>query len=149
MSARTTTPAASASVEDVIELIGVGLAHIEQRTGRRFAARRRPLLVSVRSGAAASMPGMLDTVLNVGLCEVTVPALLRATGDPIFVWDSYRRLIETYAEVVEGCPVAPFSAVTTRALGRAGVPVASELGLAALQEIVEELLAIFRERSPA
>jgi pyruvate, orthophosphate dikinase len=133
--------------EDVIELIGVGLAHVEQRTGRRFAARRRPLLVSVRSGAAASMPGMLDTVLNVGLSEVTVPALLRATGDPIFVWDSYRRLIETYAEVVEGCPVAPFSAVTTRALRRAGVPVASELGLAALQEIVEELLAIFREEA--
>ncbi len=133
--------------EDVTDLIGVGLAHIEQRTGRRFAARRRPLLVSVRSGAAASMPGMLDTVLNVGLSEVTVPALLRSTGDPIFVWDSYRRLIETYAEVVEGCPVAPFSAVTTRALGRAGVPVASELGLAALQEIVEELLATFRDEA--
>jgi pyruvate,orthophosphate dikinase len=133
--------------DDVTDLIRAGLAHIEQRTGSRFAARRRPLLVSVRSGAAASMPGMLDTVLNIGLCEATVPALLRATGDPVFVWDSYRRLIETYAEVVEGCPVAPFAAATSRALARAGVPVVSELGLAALQEIAEEFLAIYRDEA--
>jgi len=133
--------------DDVADLIRTGLAHVEQRTGRRFGGRRRPLLVSVRSGAAASMPGMLDTVLNIGLCEATVPALLRATGDPVFVWDSYRRLIETYAEVVDGCRAAPFAAVTARAMAQAGAPVASELGLADLQEIVEELLAIYRDEA--
>ena len=54
------------------------------------------------------MPGMLDTILNVGLCDVTVPGLLHATGDPVFVWDSYRRLIQSHAEVVAGCPASLF-----------------------------------------
>lgn len=92
-------------VEDVLE----GIGEIERRTGRRFGAGRRPLLVSVRSGAAVSMPGMLETVLNVGLSDTTLPGLLRSTGNPTFVWDSYRRLIQAYAEVVEGCPAAPFA----------------------------------------
>ena len=84
------------------QLIFEGLREIERSTGRSFGATRRPLLLSVRSGAAVSMPGMLDTVLDVGLCDATLPGLLRATGDPIFVWDSYRRLVQAYAEVVGG-----------------------------------------------
>ncbi len=129
---------------DVHELIRTGIAHIEQITGRRLGARRRPLLVSVRSGAAASMPGMLDTVLNIGLCDATLPGLLRATGDPAFVWDSYRRLLEAYAEVVDRCPVAPFAAVVAEALRQADVPATSELELNALRGIVADFQAIYR-----
>ena len=68
------------------------------------------------------MPGMLDTILNVGLNDVTVSGLLRATGDPTFVWDSYRRFIQTYAEVVDGCLSEPFGAVIAEALAREAVP---------------------------
>ena len=63
--------------EEVVALIEKGVRHVEDATSRRFGASRRPLLVAVRSGAAWSMPGMLDTILNVGLCDVTVPGLLR------------------------------------------------------------------------
>jgi len=129
---------------DVVQLLTRGVQHIEQATARRFGAARRPLLVAVRSGAAVSMPGMLETILDVGLCDATLPGLLRATGDPAFVWDSYRRLIECFAEVVDGCPVAPFAAAVAEALARHEVPVASELDVAALRELVGELQALYR-----
>ena len=130
--------------QDVAVLVARGVAHIEQATGLHFGARRRPLLVSVRSGAAVSMPGMLDTILDVGLCDDTLPGLLRSTGDPVFVWDSYRRLVASYAEVVEGCPAAAFAVVTDDALHRHGVPAASELDVAAQREIVGHLQDIYQ-----
>jgi pyruvate,orthophosphate dikinase len=115
-----------------------GIREIEGSTGLRFGAGRRPLLLSVRSGAAVSMPGMLETILNVGLSDATLPGLLRATGDPVFVWDSYRRLVQAYAEVVDGCPTAPFDAVLRRTMDVQGVPTAAELDVAALQAVVRE-----------
>jgi len=115
-----------------------GIREIEGSTGLRFGAGRRPLLLSVRSGAAVSMPGMLETILNVGLSDATLPGLLRATGDPVFVWDSYRRLVQAYAEVVDGCPTAPFDAVLRRTMDAYGVPTAAELDVAALQAVVRE-----------
>ncbi len=127
-------------VEDVLE----GIGEVERRTGRRFGAGRRPLLVSVRSGAAVSMPGMLETVLNVGLSDTTLPGLLRATGNPTFVWDSYRRLIQAYAEVVEGCPAAPFAQVLADVMAQHGAPTADELDVAGLKEVVQGELAVFR-----
>ena len=77
-----------------------GLAHIEQVTGHRFGDPANPLLVSVRSGARVSMPGMMDTVLNLGLNDETVEGLAQAAGDERFAWDSYRRFIQMYADVV-------------------------------------------------
>ncbi len=120
-----------------------GIDEIERLTGQRFGARRRPLLVSIRSGAPISMPGMLETVLNVGLSDATVPGLLRATGNPVFVWDSYRRLIQAYAEVVDGCPVAPFTRVLEGVMHRHGAPTVDELDVAALREVVEEELGLY------
>jgi len=79
-----------------------GIAHIEQVTGRRFGDAADPLLVSVRSGARVSMPGMMDTVLNLGLNDATVEGLAGASGDPRFAWDSYRRFVHMYANVVLG-----------------------------------------------
>jgi pyruvate,orthophosphate dikinase len=79
-----------------------GIEFLEETTGRRFGDRRRPLLVSVRSGAARSMPGMLDTVLNVGCTPAAVHGLVRATGNPRFAFDCRRRLLESYGGVVLG-----------------------------------------------
>ena len=124
---------------ELTELITRAVGYIERATGRSFGAQRHPLLVSARSGAPVSMPGMLDTVLNIGLCDTTLPGLLRATGDPVFVWDCYRRLISAYAETVERCSPAPFAAVTDEALRRHRVPDASELDVAALRELVGHL----------
>ena len=77
-----------------------GIAHIESVTGKKFGDAADPLLVSVRSGARASMPGMMDTVLNLGLNDETVVGLANASGDERFAWDSYRRFIQMYSDVV-------------------------------------------------
>ncbi|HTN78396.1 MAG TPA: PEP/pyruvate-binding domain-containing protein [Acidimicrobiales bacterium] len=128
---------------EVITLIERGVRHVEAATGLRFGASRHPLLVAVRSGAARSMPGMLDTILNVGLCDLTVSGLLRATGDPVFVWDSYRRLIASHAEVVAGCPSSLFDEAHAAALEREGVPTVAELDVAALRWLVDEMKSIY------
>jgi pyruvate, orthophosphate dikinase len=80
--------------------VAAGVAHIEAITGRKFGDPENPLLVSVRSGARVSMPGMMDTVLNLGLNDVTVEGLAASSGDARFAWDSYRRFIQMYADVV-------------------------------------------------
>ena len=85
-----------------------GVEFLEETTGRRFGDRRRPLLVSVRSGAARSMPGMLDTVLNVGCTPTAVHGLVRATGNPRFAFDCRRRFLESYGAVVLGVGAVTF-----------------------------------------
>ncbi len=85
-----------------------GIAFLEQETGRRLGDRRRPLLVSVRSGAARSMPGMLETVLDVGCTIAAVGGLIRLTGNPRFAWDCRRRLVQGYGETVLGLAPALF-----------------------------------------
>src|SRR5262249_12800510 len=78
------------------------LEALEERTGKRFGDPDDPLLVSVRSGAAVSMPGMMDTILNLGLNDEAVEGLAARTENPRFAWDSYRRLVQMYGEVVDG-----------------------------------------------
>ncbi len=78
------------------------VARLEEKTGKRFGDASDPLLVSVRSGAAISMPGMMDTILNLGLNDVAVEGLAASTGNPRFAYDSYRRLIQMYGDVVDG-----------------------------------------------
>src|SRR5512147_68160 len=79
-----------------------GVAHIERTVGMGFGDPENPLLVSVRSGARVSMPGMMDTVLNLGLNDVTVAALEKKSGNPRFAWDSYRRFVAMFGDVVLG-----------------------------------------------
>jgi len=90
-----------------------GLQALEASTGQVLGDARRPLLLSVRSGAPVSMPGMMDTLLNIGLCDATVPGLMRQTGNPGLVWDAYRRLVATYGEVVAGLPATCFDDAAT------------------------------------
>ncbi len=101
----TREPAAS-----LLPLFGGGLTAFEAACGQQLGDARAPLIVSVRSGAPVSMPGMMETLLNVGLCDATLPGLLRQSGNPRMVWDAYRRLIASYAVVVGGLAAQPFEA---------------------------------------
>lgn len=120
---------------------------LELATGLRFGSARKPLLVSVRSGAPESMPGMMETVLNVGLTDATVPGLLRLTGNPRLVWDSYRRLIQSFAEVVRGCSPAPFDESLRLQLRRADAASARELDFHALKEAAQAALGIYESQT--
>ncbi len=88
--------------DDLRTSVANALTHIEKSVGKKFGDAADPLLVSVRSGARVSMPGMMDTVLNLGLNDATVEGLASASGDPRFAWDSYRRFIQMYSDVVLG-----------------------------------------------
>jgi pyruvate,orthophosphate dikinase len=109
------------------EEVAAGLAHIEGLTGKRFGDAADPLLVSVRSGARVSMPGMMDTVLNLGLNEETVKGLAAVSGDPRFAWDSYRRFIQMYSDVVLGVPHDAFEEALEIAKEDKGVHLDTEL----------------------
>jgi pyruvate,orthophosphate dikinase len=122
-----------------------GIRDLERTTGLGFGSARRPLLVSVRSGAAVSMPGMMETVLNVGLNEVSLSGLLRLTGEHRLVWDSYRRLIQAFAEIVAGAPAAPFEAALDAALRGAGVDTARQLDFRALRELARTYLTLYSD----
>src|SRR3546814_4351703 len=116
-----------------------GIAHIEGITGRSFGDPANPLLVSVRSGARVSMPGMMDTVLNLGLNDATVVGLAQASGDPRFAWDSYRRFIQMYADVVMGLDHAAFE----EALELAKEDKRSEEHTSELQSLMRISYAVF------
>jgi pyruvate,orthophosphate dikinase len=84
----------------LMESVWSAVADVEKQMGMQYGSAENPLLVSARSGARKSMPGMMDTVLNIGLCSATIPGIIKKTGNPRFVYDSYRRLIMMYADVV-------------------------------------------------
>jgi len=122
------------------------LARLEARTGKRFGDAANPLLVSCRSGARFSMPGMMDTVLNIGLNDEVAAGLERLTGDARFAFDSYRRLVQMFGSVVLEIADEPFEEVLTAARRRAGVANDSDLGAddwrrvtGEFKEIVERL----------
>ena len=121
-----------------------GIADLETANGLRFGAARRPLLVSVRSGAAVSMPGMMETILDVGLNADTVEGLITLTGNPRLAWDSYRRLVQGYAEVVANQPAGPFEALVTAALLQADVENERELDHRSLRSLTRAMLDCYR-----
>lgn len=120
---------------------------LEQRTGRHFGGVRRPLMVSVRSGAPVSMPGMMDTLLDIGLCDASMEGFLRATGNPRLVWDAYRRLVRSFGEVVTRLPPDPFDALEADWVTRHGVQRTGDLDYAALRELTRESLQLYRRLS--
>jgi pyruvate,orthophosphate dikinase len=113
--------------DSVREQVAEGLAHIEGICGKRFGDPADPLLVSVRSGARVSMPGMMDTVLNLGLNDRTVEGLAAISGDPRFAWDSYRRFIQMYSDVVLGLDHGAFEEALEIAKEDKGVHLDTEL----------------------
>ena len=126
--------------KDMRELLVRGLAKLEEATDCRFGASRRPLLLSVRSGAAVSMPGMMETILNVGLCEQSLRGLVRATGNPRQAWDCYRRLIRDFSEVVHGTETGPFERLVAERIEAEHIASANELDVASLSQITKESL---------
>jgi pyruvate,orthophosphate dikinase len=93
------------------------------------------------------MPGMMETVLNVGLNEVSLTGLLRLTGEHRLVWDSYRRLIQAFAEIAAGVPAAPFEAELDAALSRSGVDTARQLDFRALRALAQTYLELYRDHT--
>jgi pyruvate,orthophosphate dikinase len=118
--------------------VATGIAHIEAVTGKRFGDAADPLLVSVRSGARASMPGMMDTVLNLGLNDDTVQGLARVSGDARFAWDSYRRFIQMYSDVVLELDHAGFEEALEIAKEDKGYFLDTEMTAADWQALVAE-----------
>ena len=131
--------------------VRAGIAHVEGTVDARFGDADDPLLVSVRSGARVSMPGMMDTVLNLGLNDRTVQGLARSSGNPRFAYDSYRRFVAMYGDVVLGlkrnsdADEDPFEALLERKKQACGVTLDTELDVDALRELVDEYKAVIRE----
>ena len=119
-----------------------GVTFLEDVTGKRFGDRRCPLLVSVRSGAARSMPGMMDTVLNVGCGATAVQGLMRMTGNPRFAWDCRRRFIENYASIVLGLGTARFDRELAKAVADARIKDARDLDGEALERLAGSYQAL-------
>ncbi|HEX4465621.1 MAG TPA: PEP/pyruvate-binding domain-containing protein, partial [Solirubrobacteraceae bacterium] len=123
--------------------IAEALERLERLAGRRLGDASDPLLVSVRSGARESMPGMLDTVLNLGLNDASVEGLAARTGNERFAWDSYRRFAQMYGNVVVGIPGERFETAIADAKRRRGVSDDTELDAAALRELTREFQSLY------
>lgn len=125
--------------------INAGLARLEERTGRKLGGSESPLLVSVRSGAVFSMPGMMDTILNLGVSDESVAAIAEESGNERFAWDCYRRFIQMYGEVVEGVPAYAYEDALTELKRKRGVELDTDLGPADLKELVATFKKISNE----
>jgi len=119
------------------------LARLEQRVGKRLGDPGNPLLVSVRSGARRSMPGMLDTVLNLGLNDESVGGLARRTGNERFAWDSYRRLVQMFGNVVRGIPGDRWEEEIATIKRERGVTLDTDLDAVALRELTTRFKAVY------
>ncbi len=133
--------------EGLWEQVLDAMHRLEARMGKRFGDPERPLLVSCRSGAKFSMPGMMDTVLNIGLNDETVQAMAHLTGDARFAYDLYRRLLHMFGNVVLGIPDEHFEEIIARARKRAGVPYDSQLSAEDWKPVVEAFKALIRRET--
>ena len=127
---------------DLQQEVLAAMGRVEEIVGRRFGDPNRPLLVSVRSGARASMPGMMDTILNLGLNDATVRGLIALTENPRFGWDSYRRFVQMFGDVVLEVPHADFEAILEAVKHERGVKLDTELSAEDLELITRR----YRER---
>ena len=122
---------------------------LEQKTGKAFGAARNPLLVSVRSGSAMSMPGMMDTILNLGLNPESLKGLIDATGNPRFAYDAYRRFIQLYGKIALGVPDESFDEAMTAAKQRAGAAQDVDLTADHLRDLANEFAVIVAKHTQA
>jgi pyruvate, orthophosphate dikinase len=127
------------------EEIAVHLEELEEGSGKRFGDAQDPLLVSVRSGAAVSMPGMMDTILNLGLNDESVEGLARATGNERFAWDAYRRLVQMYGNVVDGVDAQAFEQALAALKESRRVRDDIDLRADDLRELVQRFKEIYRD----
>ncbi len=136
-----------AVVADIKKDVEAAIAHVESLTGKKFDDPSNPLLVSVRSGARASMPGMMDTVLNLGMNDATVASLAEKSGNPRFAWDSYRRFVQMYGDVVLGMKpksktdIDPFEEIMEEVKKAKGITSDTDLNVDDLKELVKRFKA--------
>ena len=143
--------------DQVVELlkpeVEAAIAGVEALMKSKFGDIENPLLVSVRSGARASMPGMMDTILNLGLNDSVVEGMTRKTGNPRFVWDSYRRFVQMYGDVVLGMKPAnkndhdPFELIIEEIKEEKGVHLDTELSVDDLKEMVARFKAAVKKQT--
>ena len=133
--------------EGMTEQVAEALAALEEQSGKRLGDQQDPLLVSVRSGARESMPGMLDTVLNLGLNDESVTGLARATENERFAWDSYRRFVQMFGNVSRAIPGERFEEAIKQAKSDRGVKDDTELDVGALRELTDTFKDIYREHT--
>ena len=131
--------------EGLKQQVEEAVKRLEELTGKKFGSTENPLLVSVRSGARVSMPGMMDTILNLGLNDDAVKGLAKRTGDERFAYDSYRRFIQMFSEIVMGIPHKVFEELLDTKKKEKGVNLDYELDADALKELVEEYKTKVRE----
>ncbi len=129
------------------EQVAANLRRLEVDSGKKFGGAENPLLVSVRSGSAVSMPGMMETILNLGLNDVTVEALSRASDNPRFAWDSYRRFVQMYSDVVLGVPHRSFEDLLSRVKDNKGVTQDTELDANDLKQLVSQYKDLVQQKT--
>jgi pyruvate,orthophosphate dikinase len=128
--------------EEIQEQIFTALADLEKKQGKKFGDTDNPLLVSVRSGARASMPGMMDTILNLGLNDVAVEGFAHKSGNPRFAYDSYRRFIQMFSDVVMEIPKTYFERILDDIKESKGVKYDTELTAEDLLEVIKRYKAV-------
>ena len=121
------------------------LAEVEKTLGKRFSDQKNPLLVSVRSGAVFSMPGMMDTILNLGLNDDAVKGLVESTENERFAYDSYRRFIQMFSDIAMGIPKRKFDTVMDKMKEDKGVHLDTELDAEDLKKLVDEFKRVYKE----
>src|ERR1700735_3832592 len=134
-----------AEPDGMADQVAEALARLEEHTGKRLGDNEDPLLVSVRSGARESMPGMLDTVLNLGLHDDSVEGLAKTTDHHRFAWDSYRRFVQMFGNVSRGIPGDRFEDAIKAAKSQRGVTEDTELDVDALSELTDTFKGIYAE----
>ena len=131
--------------QEVVDQIFAALSKVEEEQNKKFGDKQNPLLVSVRSGARASMPGMMDTILNLGLTDESVEALATLTGNPRFAYDSYRRFIQMFADVVMEIKKENFEALLENKKEEKGVELDTELDANDLKDLVKQFKVKYLE----
>ena len=132
--------------EDIQKEIFEALSELEKKTGKKLGDKENPLLVSVRSGARASMPGMMDTILNLGINDEVVETIAAKTNNPRFAYDSYRRFIQMFADVVMGLSKARFETIIDEIKAERGVKLDSDLNADEMKEMVSKFKEFYREQ---
>ncbi|WP_341877135.1 pyruvate, phosphate dikinase [Defluviitalea saccharophila] len=131
--------------DEIVKQIEESLAKLEEISGKKFGDIENPLLVSVRSGARASMPGMMDTILNLGLTDQAVEGFAKATDNPRFAYDSYRRFIQMFSDVVMGIPKSKFERVLDEIKEEKGVEYDTELTADDMKNVVAQFKELYKQ----
>jgi pyruvate, orthophosphate dikinase len=133
--------------DGLMAAVRANVGELERKTGKGFGSVAKPLLVSVRSGSAMSMPGMMDTILNLGLNEQTLEGLVKLTGNPRFAYDAWRRFVQLFGKIAMGVPDEAFDDAMTALKQRVGAALDVDLTAEQLRELADSFLAIYARQT--